>query len=151
MILSFSNKQKNEDIAAAKTNFAFSILSTLATVATIAIAGSFMFYSETIEAAEPTKLQKFHQILAGLATKAEASLLISTNVLKAVYAINKGKFTSDSKKIESANAQLHPLVDAFGKTMDSCSQAISAETKATKTILEKDYSSKAKGLYFYNL
>jgi len=151
LITNLSNKMKNSDIASAKTFFAFSVLSTVVTIGTIGIAGSFVYYSEPIEIAGSTKLQKFHQMLAGFATKAEINLLLTTNLMKAVYASKKGQYTSTSMKIQSANSQLEPLVDSFGKTMDSCTQAISSETKATKTILEKDYSSKAKGLYFYKL
>ncbi len=150
-----SEELKNDGIAEAKSTKWTSILGGIMTAVllagTIAGATSFLSYSEVAEGEQATKLQQFHNFLISYGTKAQMTASISLGMIKAYFVLKQGQYSSASMKIQGVNAQLSPIVDSYQDTMEGSSQTINSEMKAIKEMLQNDYSSKTKGLYFYNL
>ncbi|NGX52895.1 MAG: hypothetical protein KR126chlam5_01201 [Candidatus Anoxychlamydiales bacterium] len=70
--------------------------------------------------------------------------------LQAYWAINKGELTSGTLKTQTGSEKCKGLIDFLKKHFDSDSSTLNQITTMIKDIIERDYNSKAKKLYFYN-
>lgn len=140
-----SLRLKTDGIASAKAEYNYAIVSSIAMGLAVFGTCSLMSLSVPEEGMEPTMLQKFHQILGIYGPKAIIGSQVMIGVLGAYYALQKGRYGSDKTKIQGANAELTPLIDRYGQSMNSNSSTINFDMKAIKTTIENDYyASKAR-------
>ncbi|NGX32032.1 MAG: hypothetical protein K1060chlam4_00070 [Candidatus Anoxychlamydiales bacterium] len=72
------------------------------------------------------------------------------NLLKMNFAINKGKLASQTLEIQADTEKCTMLIAILKERFDDNIKTLKTMSDTIKEIIEKDYNSKAKKLYFYN-
>lgn len=93
--------------------------------------------------------QMVRSAISSLANKnGQMGIAFTLGMMKASFILDKARYTTASMKLQSNYSQLTPVIDSSQGTMDSNSQTISAEMKAIKTMIEKDFTAKTRRLYY---
>lgn len=132
----------------AKTEKALSTVTSITSALSVLGVCSLVGFTAIEEGVEPSIMQTIHGFIEKKGPKLIVSGQIGSEVVGGYYSFQKGKYSSGASELQGVYAQLSPVTDSYTQANDSCSKSISSKTKTIKEMLQYDFSTKKKGLYY---
>lgn len=104
----------------------------------------------TMYSVNPEAMNPMHSGLIKYGTQLLIGLQAFGSIIQMYLTLNKGNLVSQTLKIQAATEKCKALIDFLKERLDSTTNTVKTMSNTEKDILEKDYNSKAKKLYFYN-